>query len=102
MSKLGEGAYADLWLGDALARITVTNGVQGWEAAVWSMDGESGDGHQKVWGKEIGIDMRAAMRVAENAGRSYSNDYTTVLEWVDFLSSDIAIPSPKKPPVREH
>jgi hypothetical protein len=45
------------------------------------MDGESPEeGHHKLWGIQVSNPMRAAMRVAENASRSYSNDYETVLE----------------------
>jgi hypothetical protein len=79
---VGKGFYAELPAGHTPIRILVTGGANGWEIELIEISGAS---FNTVWvsSNNDGLDdLEVSKRVAETAGRSYSEDYHTDIEWI--------------------
>jgi hypothetical protein len=78
---LGKAIFADLHGGATQTRIIVKVAITGFDVEIWDMDGSlPAPGRHKVWSVQKG-DLDYAKEQAEAAGREYSGDHSTAIEW---------------------
>jgi hypothetical protein len=82
--RLGKAIFADLTRGSAQTRIIVKVAIAGFDVEIWDMDGSlPAPGRHKVWSVQEG-DLDYAKEQAEAAGREYSGDHSTAIEWKEI------------------
>jgi hypothetical protein len=79
MSNVGDSLYAELTAGKRPTRLIVMRSIQSWDAEVWDLTATAGV--RRVWGPMESVDLAGAKQMAEAAGRKYSNDYDTPIQW---------------------
>lgn len=89
LARFGDGAYADLKGGATPARALVWRATEGWEAEVFDYNGHPPKGRHRVWGPELHQSEDIARQAAESAARCYSQDKSTVLQWIGFPSISV-------------